>query len=68
MFGINPELVDKHDGIYEVVVNGAVLYTNQGKCGQLPWAEEILPKLLRYKNPLPGKEGKVRDVIPMFKP
>jgi hypothetical protein len=60
--------VGGHDGIYEVVVNGAVLYTNQGKSGQLPWTEEILPKFLKYKDPLPGKEGKVREVIPLFKP
>jgi hypothetical protein len=23
---------------------------------------------LKYKDPLPGKEGKVREVIPLFKP
>jgi hypothetical protein len=66
VFDINPELVEGHGGIYEVIVNRAVLYTNQGKCGQLPRNEEVLLKLLKYKDPLPGKEGKLRNIFPMI--
>ncbi len=52
-FGITAELLEGHDGIYEVAINGHTVYTNQKKCGQLPEKEEILQEIRKYKDPLP---------------
>lgn len=68
IFGISPNLVEGHNGIYEVAVNGQVVATNQGRCSGIPSDEEILQEIRKHKSPLPGKENKmVRTVIPMMK-
>lgn len=65
-FGVTPELVDGHNGIYEVTVDGNILYTNGGKCSQLPTNEEVLVAFRKYKNLLPGKVIETKKVLPMF--
>jgi hypothetical protein len=65
-FGITPELLDGHNGIYEVNVNGNVLYTNGGKCSQLPANEEVLVAFRQYKDLLPGKAIDAKKLFPMF--
>ena len=68
IFGITPQLVDGHNGIYEVAINGKVVVTNQGKCSGIPSDEAILQEIRKHQSPLPGKEKKmVRTVIPMMK-
>jgi hypothetical protein len=42
IFGIAPQLVEGHNGIYEVPINGDVAATNQGKCTGVPGEEAIL--------------------------
>lgn len=66
-FGVTPKLVDGHNGIYEVTANGKVLYTNHGKCGQLPTNEQILIEFRKYKDPLPGKTIETKEIFPMHK-
>jgi hypothetical protein len=68
IFGITAQLVDGHNGIYEVAINGKVVVTNQGKCSGIPSDEAILQEIRKHQSPLPGKEKKmVRTVIPMMK-
>ncbi len=57
VFGTKPILVDGLDGIYEVSLNGNVIYTNQSQCSSgFPANEEIFLEVSKYKDPLPGKE------------
>lgn len=68
IFGISANLVDGHNGIYEVAINGKVVVTNQGKCSGIPSDEAILQEIRKHQSPLPGKEKlMVRTVIPMMK-
>lgn len=67
IFGIASRLVEGHNGIYEVAINGQAVVTNQGKCSGVPGDEEILQEIRKHKSPLPGKEKMVKTVIPMLK-
>lgn len=68
IFGISPQLVEGHNGIYEVAINGQVVVTNQGRCSGIPTDEELLQEIRKHKSPLPGKERKmVRSVLPIMK-
>lgn len=46
--GLTAQLVEGHNGIFEVTVNGQNLYDNQGKCSQLPKTEDIIKSLETY--------------------
>lgn len=48
-FGIRATLKEGHGGIFEVAIDGKVLYTNANKCGNLPQNEETLSKIEEYK-------------------
>ena len=50
-FGINAELKQGHNGIYQVAVNGTVIYSNQGKCSQRPNEEDILREIQKHTEP-----------------
>ena len=65
IFGITPQLLEGHNGIYEVFINGQVIATNQGKCTGMPNEDEILSAVRKYKTPLPDKEKMVKTVLPM---
>lgn len=65
IFGITPQLVEGHNGIYEVSMDGKVIVTNQGKCTGAPTEDEILSAVRKYKTPLPGKEKRVKTALPM---
>jgi hypothetical protein len=68
IFGVVPQLVEGHNGIYETSINGQVVVTNQGKCGGIPSDEAILQEIRKYQSPLPGKEkNMVKSVFPMMK-
>jgi hypothetical protein len=68
IFGIAPQLVEGHNGIYEISINGKVVVTNQGKCSGIPSDEAILQEIRKCQSPLPGKEkNMVKSVFPMMK-
>jgi predicted Rdx family selenoprotein len=46
--GINVKLKKGHGGIFEVAVDGKVLYTNRNVCGTLPNEVEILKKTKKF--------------------
>lgn len=41
-FGVDAELIQGHGGIFDVSVDGAIAFTNAGRCGPLPWPEEVV--------------------------
>lgn len=47
-FGFTADLLEGHNGIFEVAIGGQVVYTNQKECGRLPENEEILQKLQEH--------------------
>lgn len=55
-FGINAGLKQGHNGIYQVAVNGNVIYSNQGKCSQRPNEEDILLEIQKYTEPTPQEK------------
>lgn len=65
IFGITAKLVDGHNGIYEVAINGQAAATNQGECTGIPAEDDILSALRKHIPPLPGKEKMVRTLLPM---
>jgi hypothetical protein len=67
-FGITAKLIEGHNGIYEVTVNKEIIYTNQGRCSQLPTDREILGKIRQYKESLPGEDLKMTEFFPIFNP
>ncbi len=67
-FGITAKLIEGHNGIYKVTINSNVVYTNQGKCSQLPRNEVILGEIRKYKDLLPGEEITATEAFPIFKP
>jgi hypothetical protein len=44
-YEIEPVLVIGHDGIFEVLINGDKVYTNNSECSVLPKPIEILEKI-----------------------
>jgi hypothetical protein len=51
-FGITPELIGGHGGIYELSIDGAVVYSNRGSCGQIPEDEELFREIRRHQGDL----------------
>ena len=66
-FDIPANLIEGHDGIYEVTVNMDIVYTNRGKCSRLPTTGEVLKEIGNYKAPLPGKKIALTEIFPIFK-
>jgi hypothetical protein len=59
-FGLKATLNEGHNGIYEVTINGDVVYTNQGQCSQgLPTDEQIFEEIGKYTDPLPDVDQKI---------
>jgi hypothetical protein len=55
-FGVMVELVEGHDGIYEVWLNKTPVYSNRGACSGIKSATEILWIIGRQIPLLPGKK------------
>jgi predicted Rdx family selenoprotein len=46
--GITAKLKKGHGGIFEVAIDGKVLYTNRNVCGTLPTEVEIVKKTKKF--------------------
>jgi len=46
--GITAKLKKGHGGIFEVAIDGKVLYTNRNVCGSFPTEVEILKKTRKF--------------------
>jgi predicted Rdx family selenoprotein len=51
-FGVVPKLIGGHNAIFDVAVNGSVVYTNNKQCGQFPTHEQIFEEVRKYKDPV----------------
>jgi hypothetical protein len=54
-FGVQPQLVEAHDGIFEILLGSEVIYTNQSACRRVPTIPEALESVARRLEPLPEK-------------
>jgi len=50
-FGLQAKLIQGHDGIYEIVVNNRLVYSNQN-CEHPPVEEHVFAEIGKYKAPL----------------
>lgn len=48
VFGTEAVLREGHNGILEVKLNGNKIFTNEGKCGSLPAAQDIIQKIMEH--------------------
>ena len=48
VFGIESVLQGGHNGILEVKLNSKKIYTNEGKCGSLPLAKDIIQEIIEH--------------------
>ena len=55
-FGIDAELIEGHGGIYELIINDTVAYSNQSSCGRFPTDEEIFAEIRKYRDPVKAEE------------
>jgi hypothetical protein len=44
-FGTTVKLIEGHNGVYNVAVNGNLIFTNQGKCSERPTEEQIIEEI-----------------------
>ena len=51
-FGVVPKLIGGHNAIFDVAINGSVVYTNNKQCGQFPTHEQIFEDVRKYKEPV----------------
>jgi len=63
-FGIAVGLREGHGGLFEVTLNGDMVYTNQGKCSRLPTVGEVKGIIAKYADPLPGEKLEMTEVLP----
>ena len=66
-FGVRPQLIEGHNGIFEVLLNGQVIYTNQSACSRMPTIPEVLQEIGRRLKPLSGKERLTMNAFPLVK-
>jgi len=59
-------LIEGHDGIFEVRLDGEVVYTNQSTCSRVPTVPEALDALGRRIKPLPGKGHRAENPFPLM--
>jgi hypothetical protein len=67
IFGIRSRLVEGHNGIYQVTINGQVAVTNQGKCSLSATEDEILSEIAKFINPLPDKKEMIKKPFPIIR-
>jgi len=67
IFGIEAVLLEAHNGIYEVSIDGQTLVKNRGKCKLVPSEDEILSQIGAFVPPLPGKEKLMSMALPIMR-
>ena len=58
-FGMSPTLREGHDGIFEIRMDGNVVYSNASRCGRLPEPPEVRRSLVESGAKSPGKGREV---------
>jgi selT/selW/selH-like putative selenoprotein len=68
-FGLAPVLEEGHRGIFEVSVDGDVIYNNFAHGGELPTDAQIFPQIRKVVEPITnGRSHKMRVMNPMGYP
>lgn len=57
-FGVVARLVGGHNAVFDVAINGNVVYTNNKQCGQFPTHEQIFEEVRKYKDSVSGGDQK----------
>jgi hypothetical protein len=57
-FGVVPKLIGGHNAIFDVAINGSVVYTNNKQCGQFPTHEQIFEEVQKYRDPVSAEDQK----------
>ena len=65
-FGVTAELVEGHNGVYDVMYGEREVYSNRNALGKVPTNTEVLELISRYIPPLPGKENKAKNIFPVI--
>lgn len=50
-FGLQADLIQGHDGIYEIMVNETLVYSNEA-CEHPPVDEDVFAEISQYRAPL----------------
>jgi hypothetical protein len=66
-FGVRPKLIEGHNGIFDVLLDSRVIYTNQSACSRMPTIPEVLQEIGRRLKPLPGKAHLTINAFPFVK-
>jgi len=66
-FGVRPQLIEAHNGIFEVLLDDQVIYTNQSACSRMPTIPEVLQEIGRRLKPLAGKAHRTVNSFPLAK-
>ena len=66
-FGVQPQLIEGHNGIFEVLLDSKVIYTNHSACSRMPTIPEVLQEIGRRLKPLAGKSHLIMDAFPLVK-
>ena len=64
-FGVRPQLVEGHNGIFEITLDCEVVYTNQSVCSRVPTIAEALQAIAKKLDPLPGKTHRATNAFPL---
>jgi predicted Rdx family selenoprotein len=57
-FGTTAILKEGHSGIFEIIVNSDLIYSNRTESGQFPEKEAIFQEISKYREPLQDAEVK----------
>jgi predicted Rdx family selenoprotein len=64
-FGVKAELIEEHNGIFEILYGNIELYSNREDRSKVPANPEALELISQHIKPLPGKENKAKNISPM---
>jgi len=66
-FGVRPQLIEAHNGLFKVLLDDQVIYNNQSSCSRMPTIPEALQEIGRCLKPLPGKAHRAINPFPLVK-
>jgi hypothetical protein len=61
-FGLRANLTEGHNGIYEIIVNNTLVYSNEA-CEHPPVEDDVFAEISKYQKPLTAQDlpGKTTD-------
>lgn len=65
-FGVKAELVEEHNGIFDISYGNIELYSNNEDRSKVPTNTEAMELISKQIKPVPGKENKAKNIFPMI--